>query len=96
MSAPGGGLIRDTLLQHGTPAALTDAAYLPTAFAGALLAFVLSLSQDQWARAFTALDAAVIGFWSMAGAQKTRAAGLGRLPAAPPRHRRGGRRRCRA
>ncbi|MEU8795670.1 TRIC cation channel family protein [Streptomyces sp. NPDC048643] len=81
VSGLGGGLIRDTLLQHGTPVALTDAAYLPTAFAGALLAFVISVTQDQWARAFTVLDAGVIGFWSVAGAQKTLAAGLGWLPA---------------
>jgi hypothetical protein len=35
LSGLGGGLIRDTLLQHGTPVALTDYAYLLTAFAGA-------------------------------------------------------------
>ena len=41
LSGLGGGLIRDTLLQHGTPVALTGPAYIPTALAGALLAFFL-------------------------------------------------------
>ncbi|MER7350639.1 TRIC cation channel family protein [Streptomyces aurantiacus] len=81
VSGLGGGLIRDTLLQHGTPVALTDVFYLPTALTGALIAFVISISQDAWDRLFTALDAAVIGFWAVAGAQKTLAAGLGWLPA---------------
>ncbi|TVT37483.1 trimeric intracellular cation channel family protein [Amycolatopsis rhizosphaerae] len=81
VSGLGGGVIRDTLLQHGTPVALTDYAYLPTALAGALLSFVISISESAWDRLFTALDAAVIGFWAIAGAQKTLAVGLGWLPA---------------
>ncbi|MFH9070193.1 trimeric intracellular cation channel family protein [Streptomyces alboflavus] len=81
VSGLGGGLIRDTLLQHGTPVALTDVFYLPTALAGAFIAFLIHISQEAWDRLFTALDAAVIGFWAVAGAQKTLAAGLGWLPA---------------
>ncbi|OXM74857.1 MULTISPECIES: trimeric intracellular cation channel family protein [Amycolatopsis] len=81
VSGLGGGVIRDTLLQHGTPVALTDYAYLPTALAGALLSFVISISESAWDKLFTALDAAVIGFWAVTGAQKTLAAGLGWLPA---------------
>ncbi|WJV50344.1 trimeric intracellular cation channel family protein [Streptomyces flavofungini] len=81
VSGLGGGLIRDTLLQHGTPVALTDVFYLPTALAGAFVAFLIHISQEAWDRLFTALDAAVIGFWAVAGAQKTLAAGLGWLPA---------------
>ncbi|MEU6038203.1 trimeric intracellular cation channel family protein [Actinomadura sp. NPDC047616] len=81
ISGLGGGIIRDTLLQHGTPVALTDPAYLPTAFAGAFVAFLVNLREDQWNRLFTPLDAAVISFWAVAGAQKTLSAGLGWLPA---------------
>ncbi|AZS83933.1 trimeric intracellular cation channel family protein [Streptomyces griseoviridis] len=81
VSGLGGGIIRDTLLQHGTPVALTDPAYLPTAFIGALLAFLAVLGEEQWGRMFAWLDAAVLGFWAIAGAQKTLAAGLGWLPA---------------
>ena len=73
VSGLGGGLIRDTLLQHGTPVALTDVFYLPTALAGAFIAFLIHISQEAWDRLFTALDAAVIGFWAVAGAQRTKA-----------------------
>ncbi|MGH3498651.1 MAG: trimeric intracellular cation channel family protein [Nocardioidaceae bacterium] len=45
LSGLGGGLIRDVLLQHGTPIALTDYAYVLTALAGATLAFVNLVDQ---------------------------------------------------
>ncbi|MDW4919016.1 trimeric intracellular cation channel family protein, partial [Streptomyces californicus] len=69
------------LLQHGTPIALTDYAYLPTAVTGALIAFLTDISEERWTRLFNILDAAVLGFWAVAGAQKTLSAGLGWLPA---------------
>ncbi|MEE1738820.1 TRIC cation channel family protein [Streptomyces sp. BE147] len=81
VSGLGGGIIRDTLLQHGTPVALTDPVYLPTAFAGAFLAFLVSIGEEQWKRVFTALDAAVLGFWAVTGAHQSLAVGLGWLPA---------------
>ncbi|SDE35558.1 Uncharacterized membrane protein YeiH [Streptomyces sp. LaPpAH-199] len=81
ISGLGGGIIRDVLLQHGTPIALTDYAYLPTAVAVALIAFVTDISEERWTRLFIVLDAAVLGFWAVAGAQKTLSAGLGWLPA---------------
>ncbi|MEU7428760.1 TRIC cation channel family protein [Streptomyces sp. NPDC040750] len=81
ISGLGGGLIRDVLLQHGTPVALTDYAYLTTAVAGSVVVFLLKISEQSWNRLFTALDAAVIGFWAVAGANKTLAVGLGWLPA---------------
>lgn len=81
VSGLGGGVIRDTLLQHGTPVALTDAAYLPTAVVGAMVAFTVSIGEEGWKRLFLVLDAAVIGFWAVTGAQKTLAVGLGWLPA---------------
>ncbi|MER6830159.1 TRIC cation channel family protein [Streptosporangium sp. NPDC000563] len=81
VSGLGGGVMRDVLLQHGTPVALTDYAYLLTSFAGIVIAFLIRVSEQSWNRLFTALDAAVIGFWAVAGAQKTLAVGLGWLPA---------------
>lgn len=81
LSGLGGGLMRDVLLQHGTPVALTDYAYLATCFAGILMSFLMNMGQAVWTRAFTVLDAAVIGFWSVAGVNKTLQAGLGWLPA---------------
>ncbi|MFF4139234.1 trimeric intracellular cation channel family protein [Streptomyces mirabilis] len=43
ISGLGGGMIRDVLLQHGTPVALTDYAYLAVAFAGAAVAFLIGI-----------------------------------------------------
>ncbi|MEV7684988.1 trimeric intracellular cation channel family protein [Streptomyces bungoensis] len=81
ISGLGGGMIRDVLLQHGTPVALTDYAYLPTAVAGAVVVFLIKISEASWTRLFTALDAAVLGFWAVTGVNKTLAVGLGWLPA---------------
>jgi uncharacterized membrane protein YeiH len=81
LSGLGGGLIRDTLLQRGTPVALVDPSYVLTALAGAALAFVLHVEGRAWDRVFPFVDALALGCWAAVGAQKTLAAGLGWLPA---------------
>jgi uncharacterized membrane protein YeiH len=81
VSGLGGGLMRDTLLQHGTPVALTDYAYLLTALGGAVVVFVVRVEGRTWDRAFPVLDALALGTWAAAGSQKTLAVGLGWLPA---------------
>jgi len=81
LSGLGGGLIRDTLLQRGTPVALVDISYVLTALAGAALAFVLHVEGRAWDRVFPFVDALAIGCWAAVGAQKTLALGLGWLPA---------------
>lgn len=81
MSGLGGGLIRDTLLQHGTPVALTDYAYILTALGGAAVAFVVRVEGRAWDRGFPYVDALALGCWASAGAQKTLGFGLGWLPA---------------
>jgi uncharacterized membrane protein YeiH len=81
LSGLGGGLIRDTLLQHGTPIALTDYAYILTALAGAVVAFVLHVEGRLWDQVFPYVDALALGCWAAAGAQKTLGIGLGWLPA---------------
>jgi uncharacterized membrane protein YeiH len=81
LSGLGGGMIRDTLLQHGTPIALTDYAYVLTALAGAAIAFVVRIEGPTWDRVFPVADALALGCWASAGAQKTLALGLGWLPA---------------
>jgi uncharacterized membrane protein YeiH len=81
LSGLGGGLIRDTLLQHGTPVALTDYAYLLTAFAGAALTFLIRVEGQLWDRVWPVVDALALGCWAAAGAQKTLGVGLGWLPA---------------
>lgn len=81
LSGLGGGLIRDVLLGHGTPIALTDYAYILTALGGAALAFLLPIEGPTWDHAWPFLDALALGCWAAAGAQKTLVVGLGWLPA---------------
>jgi uncharacterized membrane protein YeiH len=81
VSGLGGGLIRDTLLQHGTPVALTNYAYLTTALIGASVAFAVHFEGRLWDRIFPFVDALALGCWASAGAQKTLSFGLGWLPA---------------
>ncbi|KRE43573.1 trimeric intracellular cation channel family protein [Knoellia sp. Soil729] len=81
LSGLGGGLIRDVLLQHGPPIALTDYAYLATAFAGAAVSFLARVDGRAWDRIWPLVDAVALGTWATAGAQKTLAVGLGWLPA---------------
>lgn len=81
LSGLGGGLIRDTLLQSGTPVALVDPAYVLTALAGAAIAFVVRVEGRAWDRSFPFVDALALGCWAAVGAQKTLVLGLGWLPA---------------
>jgi uncharacterized membrane protein YeiH len=81
LSGVGGGLIRDTLLQSGPPIALTDEAYILTAMAGALVAFVVNVEGRLWDLAFPFLDAAALGCWAASGSEKTLVLGFGWLPA---------------
>ncbi|MFD8532343.1 trimeric intracellular cation channel family protein [Streptosporangium canum] len=81
VSGLGGGLIRDVLLQHGPPLALTNPLYIPIALAGAGLAFVVKFSEQDWTRLFYVLDAIALCVWAAAGAQRTLEAGFSWLPA---------------
>lgn len=81
LSGLGGGLIRDVLLQHGPPVALTDYAYLATAFAGAAASYLVAVEGRLWDRVWPVVDAIALGCWASAGATKTLAVGLGWLPA---------------
>ena len=81
LSGLGGGLIRDTLLQHGTPVALTGPFYIPVALAGAAIAFFLTVEGRLWNHAFPFVDALALGCWAATGAQRTLADGLAWLPA---------------
>jgi len=81
LSGLGGGLLRDVLLQHGTPIALTDYAYLLTALAGAATSYLTTVEGPVWDRMWPLLDAVALGCWACTGAQKTLAVGLGWLPA---------------
>ena len=81
ISGLGGGIVRDVLLQHGPPVALTDLAYLVVALAGAAVILLTKPGGKRWQRAFYFVDAAALGCWAVAGAEKTLDVGLGALPA---------------
>ncbi|TDW31059.1 putative membrane protein YeiH [Cryobacterium psychrophilum] len=81
MSGLGGGIIRDTLLQQGPPAALTDSAYLITAVLGGVIAYFVTFNGRWSRRVLVLLDALAVGCWSAVGAQKALDAGLGWMPA---------------
>jgi uncharacterized membrane protein YeiH len=81
LSGLGGGILRDVLLQHGPPVALTDYAYLTAALAGAAVSYLAQVEGRAWERVWPVLDAIALGCWASAGATKTLAVGLGWLPA---------------
>jgi uncharacterized membrane protein YeiH len=81
LSGLGGGIIRDTLLQRGTPVAFTDYAYVLTALVAAALTFMARVQGRLWDRAWPLIDALALGTWAATGAQKTLLVGLGWLPA---------------
>ena len=81
VSGLGGGIVRDVLLAHGPPVALTNAAYIPTALAGAAIAFGIQIDHEAWDRAFILMDAVALSLWATAGALKTLEDGFGWLAA---------------
>lgn len=81
LSGLGGGLIRDTLLQRGTPVALADPVYLGVAIVGAIIAFFIPFSGKLSNRILVLIDALAVGCWAAVGVQKGLVYGLGWLPA---------------
>jgi uncharacterized membrane protein YeiH len=81
VSGLGGGLLRDTLLQHGPPAGLADPSYVLCATAAAALAFVVPMRGRLWRLSYPVVDALALGPWAAVGAEKTLAVGLGWIAA---------------
>ncbi len=81
VSALGGGITRDVLLNRGAPLALVDARYLLFAFAGSLLAMGL---RDQIVghrqTVLLIIDAAGLGLYAVAGSTRAWESGLPILP----------------
>lgn len=77
----GGGLVRDLILNYGTPAAFDGPWYLACALAGSLVAFLISPDGPWWRRAVTALDIAAMALWAATGTAKSIGYGLDPLPA---------------
>lgn len=77
----GGGMLRDTLVQAGTPVALTDLAYLTIALGAAFIAYLVRTEGRWWDRSVRLLDAVALGTWGAVGAHRALDAGLHWLPA---------------
>src|SRR5262245_4673413 len=66
----GGGIIRDVLLSTGPPLALTQSAYLVTAFIGAVAAFFFSGYLARARPLLKIIDALALGIFATAGAER--------------------------
>jgi len=72
----GGGIIRDLLLEQGTPVFLVNAQFLPAALAGSILGMLFARWASRWSLALVAVDVATLGVWVILAAQKSILAGL--------------------
>lgn len=80
MSALGGGIIRDVMLNNAPPVALTDRYYLTMAFIGAGLAWLWKFDGKWSRRALITCDGLVLGVWAATGTQKALALGFALIP----------------
>ena len=81
LTATGGGILRDVMIQAGPPLALTDPYYLYAACLGAAVAWFVPMS-SRWARRLLVVaDAVILGCWAATGASKALSNGLGVMPA---------------
>jgi uncharacterized membrane protein YeiH len=81
ITAIGGGIIRDVLIDSLPPATFSDWRYLAVAAAGSLIAFFLGRRLDRLSRPITALDAAGLSLFAVTGASKALQLGLGPVQA---------------
>lgn len=82
ISALGGGITRDILLQHGPPLAFTDIRYLLIALTGGFIGLLCGSSPGpKLGKLLILVDAAALGFFAVAGSTRALAAGLSFLPA---------------
>jgi uncharacterized membrane protein YeiH len=64
----GGGLIRDVLIQRGTPAALDHSSYLIAAFAAGAVGFFFAQQVARVSWAMAGIDAVSLGLYTLVGA----------------------------
>src|SRR3954451_13304622 len=76
ITALGGGIIRDVLLDSLPPATFSDWRYLAVAAGGGLIAFVFGRGLDRLATPITVLDAAGLSLFAVTGASKALELGL--------------------
>ncbi|HET7387329.1 MAG TPA: trimeric intracellular cation channel family protein [Nocardioidaceae bacterium] len=77
VTALGGGIIRDVVIDALPPATFSDWRYLAVAAAGALIAFLLGRRLDRISYPITVLDAAGLSLFAVTGASKALQLGLG-------------------
>jgi uncharacterized membrane protein YeiH len=80
-TALAGGVLRDVLLQRGTPVLLTDGRYLVAVLAGTVTAVVLGRHLHRLWLVIEVVDALALGIYGVVGAQKALVAGLPALTA---------------
>lgn len=80
LSALGGGMLRDVLINHGTVAAMRQPEYLILAFTGALIARFTYFKGRAWEFLQSHGDALVSALWAATGASKAIQYGLPVLP----------------
>ena len=81
ITAIGGGIIRDVLIDSLPPATFSDWRYLAVAAGGGLVAFLAGRRLDRLSTPITVLDAAGLSLFAVTGASKALEAGLGPAPA---------------
>ena len=81
VTALGGGIVRDVLIDDLPPATFSDGRFLAVAAAGGLIAFALVQRLDRWTGAITVLDAAGLSLFAVTGASKALSLGLGPVQA---------------
>jgi uncharacterized membrane protein YeiH len=77
MTALGGGIIRDVLLDRLPPATFNDWRYLAVAAGGGLIAFAFGRRLERLATPINVLDAAGLSLFAVTGASKALESGLG-------------------
>src|SRR3954453_5004061 len=82
ITALGGGILRDVLIDSLPPATFDDWRYLAVAAAGGLVAFVFGRRLERLNTPITVLDAAGLSLFAVTGAAKALSAGLGPAQAA--------------
>lgn len=81
ITALGGGIVRDIVLDDLPPATFSDWRYLAVAGVGALIAFVLGRRLERLWKPITVLDAAGLSLFAVTGASKALDLGLGPVQA---------------
>ena len=82
VSALGGGITRDILIQHGPPLAFIDVRYLIAAFAGACLGLIFGSRLHRRVEGFlVAVDAAALALFAASDATRALNSGLTFMPA---------------